>query len=516
MWVHGLGLWRNRNGGPLATTVECDDAVERDRPCARRSSVSLDPMADRGVPPSVADVDRSARWLDRDVRRAARATVAEVDARAHRRLRDLVDHARRHSPLFGELYADVPSDSRLDDLPTTTKQWLSERYDLWATDRRVTSAAIDEHVRRDDPGPRDFLGEYMYSESSGTSGVTGRFVTEAAALKVLHALRSRLPRPSATTLIRVARKRGRSAAIINDRGHHMGSVYYRRADGGARSGRALVPVTDPISAIEAALEACDPASVSSYGSVLTQLAERRIAGHLDIDPAVLIPFSETVTDSARRRLMTAWPNATIIEQYVANECMFISARCSHGAHHLNADWVMLESIDAGGRPVPPGTTSHSVLLTTLFRRVQPIIRYDLGDRVRFYEHPCPCGSRLPAFDVRGRTGDLVSVRTPGGVVTVSPTLLTVVLDDLEDVVTSQVTIDADDHVTVRLTGRHGADADAVVADASAGIRAAFADAGAPSMTVRAIPDEPVRGPGGKILRVVDRRRGDVTPSEQPH
>ncbi|GAA2052241.1 phenylacetate--CoA ligase family protein [Williamsia deligens] len=462
-------------------------------------------MADRDVTPSDADVERSARWLDRDIRRAARAAPSEIDERVHRRLGHLVTHARNHSPLFGELYAAVPPEPRVDDLPITTKPWLMERYDLWATDRRVTSAAVDDYVARADPGSRDFLGDYMYSESSGTSGATGRFVTERSALKVLHALRSRLPRPSATTLLRVARKRGRSAAIINDRGHHMGAVYYRRADGGARAGRILVPVTDPISVIEAALEDCDPASISSYGSVLAQLAERQIAGHLNVDPAVLIPFSETVTDPTRRRLLTAWPNATVAEQYVANECMFISARCSHGAHHLNADWVILEPVDVAGRPVPQGTTSHSVLLTTLFRRVQPIIRYDLGDRVRFHEHQCPCGSRLPAFDVLGRTGHLISLQTQGGQVSISPTVLTVALDDLEDVVTSQLAIDSDDHVTVRLTARHGADAEAVGAHAAGCLWAVFRDAGAPSVSVRALVEDPVRGPGGKIPRTIDHR-----------
>ena len=33
-----------------------------------------------------------------------------------------------------------------------------------------------------------------------------------------------------------------------------------------------------------------------------------------------------------------------------------------------------------------------MLLTVLANDVQPFIRYDLGDCLRFYKDPCPCGS----------------------------------------------------------------------------------------------------------------------------
>lgn len=58
--------------------------------------------------------------------------------------------------------------------------------------------------------------------------------------------------------------------------------------------------------------------------------------------------------------------------------------------HLNADWVILEPVDAALRPVPPGNPSHSTLLTNLANRVQPIIRYDLGDSVTMLPAPPSC------------------------------------------------------------------------------------------------------------------------------
>ena len=52
----------------------------------------------------------------------------------------------------------------------------------------------------------------------------------------------------------------------------------------------------------------------------------------------------------------------------------------------------------------------------LANEVQPFIRYDLGDCVRFHTDPCPCGSPFRSFDVEGREATLVRVEG----VTLSP------------------------------------------------------------------------------------------------
>lgn len=55
-------------------------------------------------------------------------------------------------------------------------------------------------------------------------------------------------------------------------------------------------------------------------------------------------------------------------------------------------------------PVPPKPP-----LTVLANEVQPFIRYDLGDCVRFNGDSCPCGSPFRSFQVEGRQATLVRV-----------------------------------------------------------------------------------------------------------
>ena len=81
--------------------------------------------------------------------------------------------------------------------------------------------------------------------------------------------------------------------------------------------------------------------------------------------------------------------------------MGIAFDCRYGNLHLNADWVILEPVDAALRPVPPGTPSHSTLLTNLANRVQPILRYDIGDSVTMLPDPMSMRKPAPHDSARG-------------------------------------------------------------------------------------------------------------------
>nr|BFE45663.1 hypothetical protein GCM10017547_35560 [Pseudarthrobacter oxydans] len=49
-----------------------------------------------------------------------------------------------------------------------------------------------------------------------------------------------------------------------------------------------------------------------------------------------------------------------------------------------------------------------MLLSNLANRIQPILRYDLGDSVTTRTDPCPCGDPTPAIHVQGRTAELLT------------------------------------------------------------------------------------------------------------
>jgi hypothetical protein len=74
--------------------------------------------------------------------------------------------------------------------------------------------------------------------------------------------------------------------------------------------------------------------------------------------------------------------------------------------HLTDDLLLIEPVDAAGRPVPVGVPSAKVYLTNLYNLTLPLIRYEITDEVTLLDEPCACGSRHRHIeDIRGRNED---------------------------------------------------------------------------------------------------------------
>ena len=348
------------------------------------------------------------------------------------RLDLLVRYAREFSPYYARLYEALGQDPPLEALPPTTKAALMSRFDDWATDRRITRRALQAFFA--DParvGDR-FLGQYWAWKSSGTSGLEGLFVQDAQALAVYDALVAWQLEEAPWTMASARRlvTGGGRAALVVATGDHFASIASWE-----RMKRALpaleargFAVLDPLPRLVAALNEYQPTFLAGYPSVLALLAAEQRAGRLRIEPALAWCGGEPLAAGTRDAIAGAF-ECGVMNEYGASECLSISHACEEGWHHLHAEWVILEPVDRDGRPTQPGAMSHTVLLTNLANWTQPIIRYDLGDRVVVSPVPCRCGRRLPAFRVEGRTDETLALRSAhGAVVRLAPLAVTTVIE----------------------------------------------------------------------------------------
>jgi phenylacetate-coenzyme A ligase PaaK-like adenylate-forming protein len=184
--------------------------------------------------------------------------------------------------------------------------------------------------------------------------------------------------------------------------------------------------------------------------VLAQLADEQAGGRLHIAPTCLWSGGECLAPAAGTAIEHAF-GCALINEYGASECMSIAYGCREGWLHVNDDWVVLEAVDRDYRPVPPGEASHTVLLTNLANRVQPVIRYDLGDSVIAKPEPCACGNPLPAIHAEGRHDDVLAFTAADGrTVSVLPLTLTTIVEDAADVHRFQLVQQAPDRLALRL------------------------------------------------------------------
>ena len=338
-------------------------------------------------------------------------------AAGQERLDRLVQHARTHSPFYAESLRDVRPGAAIGELPVTTRRLLMQRFDDWVTDRAVRRSDVDAFLENRHQVGERYLGRYVVWKSSGTSGEPGIYLQDDDALAIYDALIAvQLTRPDLSIrCMSGLMTQGGRAALVAATGDHFASIaswqrVCRGAPGIAARGFSIMA---PLDRLVTDLNAFAPAYLASYPTMLAVLGDERAAGRLTIFPALVWSGGEYLSPPALAALEAAF-DCPVVNEYGASECLSIAFGCRAGWLHVNSDWVLVEPVTAEHRPVPPGETSHTVLVTNLANRVQPIIRYDLGDAVLISPEPCTCGNPLPAMRVQGRQDDILRVRGDDG------------------------------------------------------------------------------------------------------
>jgi phenylacetate-coenzyme A ligase PaaK-like adenylate-forming protein len=382
-------------------------------------------------------------------------------------------------------------------------------FDDWITDPRITRAGLEAFIadpaRVGDP----YLDGLFVCTTSGTTGHPGLFVHDRRVVAVYRAMtivRMDLSWLSPLDWVALVRRGLRWAGVVGTGAHFAGTgwiEFERHRNSVYRRAFRTFSVQRPLAELVAELNAFEPAILSSYPSALELLADELAAGHLRIRPVAVETAGESMTAASRARLAAAF-GCPIHDVYGATEFTMMAIDCPAGWLHVNSDWVVLEPVDAAGRPIPAGQPSHTVLLTNLAGRLQPIIRYDLGDSVLARPDPCPCGSPFPAIRVDGRRDDVLHLYAPDGrTVAVLPLAIGAALESAHGVRRGQIVQTGPSTVRLRLEPEPGSRTEEVWAAVLGNLHAYLADQGLANVTLVRADEPPVQSPtSGKFRQVI--------------
>ena len=443
-----------------------------------------------------------------DVAAASLADDAGLAARRKTRLDALVAAAARDSPLYRRMLRGRDTSTLpLQRLPIMHKARLMASFDDWVGDPELRLDALRSFVADPARIGEPFLGRYTVWESSGSSGEPGIFVQDVAAMATYDALEA-LRRPALQPLQRWLDPWGieERSAFVGAIGGHFASIAsiarLRRLNPVLATRMHGISLLSPMPELVDRLNALAPTVLATYPSAAVLLASERLAGRLRIEPREIWTGGENLSPAMRRFVRAAF-GCPVADSYGASEFLSLASECRLGGLHLNSDWAILESVDERGRAVPPGVTGATTLLTNLANHVQPLIRYDLGDRVTLHSQACACGSHLPRIDVQGRADDTLRLRTAcGDTVSVVPLALSTVLEDEAGLFDFQLVQRGPRELLLR-TGMSGPQAGLALQRARRMLGEFLARQGAPGMRIRCRCDEPAQaGRTGKIKRIV--------------
>lgn len=370
-----------------------------------------------------------------EMRKHERWTRDQLEAYQAKKLSRLREFAYAHSPFYQRFHKGL-FDSPLAELPVLTKATAMENFDKLATDPAIRLKDVRTHMANDREGKR-FLSRYWVTATSGSTGTPGVFLFNRDEWATVVATLGRAHEWAGVPMTPSHRMKMASVASMNiGSPWHMGAQVANTFQ--SKWMRAWMPTlsfdaAQPLAEIVRQLNDWQPHMLAGYASMMRILADEQLSGRLHIQPHMIIPGSEVLTDETRRRIEAAWGHPPFNAYGATEGGAGLAAETSdHNGMYVYEDNVIFEVVDEQYRPVPPGTYGDKVLITTLFSRTQPLIRYELSDSVRLSTEPGSLHLPFARIDgIQGRTEDILHLPAiSGGEVAVHPITFHHVLDSL--------------------------------------------------------------------------------------
>jgi putative adenylate-forming enzyme len=336
----------------------------------------------------------AARW------RWERLHGQRLSAYQERRAREIVRFANERSPFYREHWAGHDL-AGWRALPTIDKRLMMVNFARFNTLGVSADESLEVALRAE--RSRDFtptLYGVTVGLSSGTSGHRGVFLASpeeqagwagVILSRTLHQLTGRL----------------RVAFFLRSNSNLYVQV------GGALIQFQYFDLMTPITEAVARLNLFQPHIVIGPPSLLGALANEMARSRLRIHPQRLISVAETLEPQDRECLQGAF-QAPVHEIYQCTEGL-LAISCTHGSLHIQEDLVALQFEPLGDQGTRLGTERVTPIVTDLWRKTQPIIRYRLNDVLRLANKPCRCGSDFRVIEaIEGRCDDVCYFVTDDG------------------------------------------------------------------------------------------------------
>lgn len=420
---------------------------------------------------------------------------AQIAARQLEGLRALLADSRERSPFHARrLRAIDPERFQLDDLPglpVMTKSELMDDFDDVLTDQRVSLALCERALAATTNEPLPLFDAYFCLSSGGSSGRRGVFVKDVEAWTEFSLALNRGAMKRSLAAGNPPAGEGEVAMIAAGSAVHCTGVA-RAWTAGTPIRFCVVPVTLPLPEMVERLNALQPVGLYGYPSVLARLAQEQREGRLRISPQSIRSTSENLLMEWRTAISKAF-GCPIVDTYGTTEGLAGVSEPDGTFFTFNSDACIVELVDAAGSPVGPGVASTRILVTNLTNRIQPLIRYEIGDR--FVRQPdAPHHGHLRA-SVEGRADEVLRF----GEVVIHPLVIRSVLVKTPEVSDYQVRQTARGiEVTAQAEAALEVDAlrgQLISSLAAAGLRD-------PEVIVRGVPVLERHGDTGKLRRFI--------------
>ena len=373
--------------------------------------------------------------------------------------KEIINYAKNNSEYYKRIIPD--NWEKLEDIPPTTKQMWMDNFDDILTDRTINYNRIWNQYKSD-PDNATIDGKYAVVMTSGTTG----------APIILLRDKDEFVRDGISDFIRATKFRS-GIPIITKRHYTIEMEKYEGAREQSWLARKIASTTlnsqDSYEYLAEQINKYKPKCLGGYTSELKLIAAKCKELGYEVPVEMILCSGENLTELDKTEISKAFPKAKVCSLYASTEASTIATECKLGHLHINEDRVKIEPVDLNFNVLPYGERSDQTLLTVYSNKIQPMIRYALGDKIVLHKG-CPCGCKTDWVEIQGRTSDIVYFDGKGDEkIGVSPLTMMINMDSyyaegVENFSDYQIIIHGGNNVELRLAFIEPCDHEAIFKD----------------------------------------------------
>lgn len=339
------------------------------------------------------------------VRKMLTTRFVPRDKYQKRKLKKLLKYTQKNSKFYRELYRDIDLSQitpfNIAELPAVTKSQLLEHYDDWVCDLDVHKDDIVDYASNIQNIGRLYLDKYYITSTSGSTGEKLKVINAKNDFMEMLAMGAIYTWPKLSYAIDIF-KSHRPVVYIAPTDGFYASVLVSRAymNLSDNFNSEIIDFRVPIDELVLRLNVINPILIGGYVSTFLVLADEAKAGRLNIQVKYMVSIGTSYSEEDRQRVKDAF-NCETFTTYSSTEAGEIGCECSCGHYHL-AKGVIVEPVDENLNVIEDEKESSGLLITNLWNKSMPFIRYLINDRCIIHSKPCPCGRKEKWIEVIGR------------------------------------------------------------------------------------------------------------------
>lgn len=312
------------------------------------------------------------------LKRNTTMTRKNMIALQQKKLRQILKYAYHHSEYYHKTFIKAGITSKnidtipLSKFPTINKTTLIQNFDSIVTQKDLSQQDLIDFDNDKNKDKKTFKNKYHIVHSSGSTGKPAYFVYDNKAWEIMliGVIRAALWDMSMPQILKYLLQKPRILYIAATDGRYGGAMAVGDGIEGVKGNQLFIDINMPLKEWVKKTKRFQPDMIVGYPSAIKILGELVENGKLNVNVFRVISCGEPLSNNLRQYFKKVF-HSDVINFYGASESLVLGVEANFNEGMYLFDDMNYIEMENG-----------NMYITSLYNYVQPLIRYQITDRLK--------------------------------------------------------------------------------------------------------------------------------------